>query len=962
MQFSVLGPVRAWRGEDELDLGPAQQRSVLAALLLRAGSPVSLYEFIDVLWGAEAPGTAINIIHRYIGRLRRVFEPELSAREPGRWLARGAGGYRLDVSTDDVDLLQFRALRQRAAHLDAESAAEAAELLLSALELWGGPPGAGLPPQVAAHPLVTAVEGERLLAVKEAADRTAATADPVLAERLLLPLRQCAAEHPYDEDLQARLIRTLRAAGRQAEALEVYSAVRLELAEALGLDPGPELRAAQQAVLQPSAEPEVGEPEAPDAPMRTPAARPAQLPADVFGFTGRRAEIAALETLVDDGDGDDEPGFPIVTFGGMAGIGKTTLAVHVAHRLADRFPDGQLYVDLRGFHPGDSAVSPTEAVRLFLDALGVPAQRVPTDPDARIALYRSLLADRRMLVVLDNARDTDHVRSLLPGSAGSLTLVTSRNPLQGLVAREGARSTPLDLLSDDEAHEFVVRRLGSARIAGQPNVIAELVALCGGLPLALAIVCARAALHPTFPLSTVADELHESRDSLQAFAGEDPASDARAVFSWSYRALSPAAARLFRLLSVHPGPECSIAAAAALAGQCPADVRPVLAELAQVQLITERAPGRFSTHELLRVYATERAAKEDSTEQTAAAMRRLLDYYLHSAHAADQLLAPERDRVTLPAAPPDIRPEQFTEPRRAGNWLDVERTTLLSVIELDARDGDGRHSWPLASVLEIYLDRQGRWEDQLAVQTAALSAAQRLDDQNGLAHVHRSLGFVNGRLGQWSRADEHLRLSLALFEKVGDRNSQARVYRYQAFLANTRGQHREALSRYRHALTLYRATGRRSGEASTFNEIGYTHMLRGENRKALVECGRALKIHQEIHDCNGTAAAWDSLGSAHLNLREYDEALDCFAHALSIYREIHDRYLEADTLDHLGDTHAAAGSDAQAAGAWQAAIVILRALGHPDAEHVRVKLDEVTRRSSGQGRTLRWLPDGRSSA
>jgi DNA-binding SARP family transcriptional activator/tetratricopeptide (TPR) repeat protein len=909
MRFSVLGPVRAWRDGVELDLGAAQQRGILALLLIRAGQPVPLHEIVDVLWGPEAPETAPNIVHRYIGRLRRLLEPDLPPREPGRWLTRKSGGYQLDVPVDSVDLGLFRIERET-------------DRIPDALDRWSGTAGAGLPPQTASHPVFTALNGEYIAALKAAAD---AGAD----ERLLLRLRQAAAQHPYDEDLQAKLVRALAAGGQQAEALEVYQAVRTELADGLGLDPGPELQAAQKAVLKPSD----------PAPIPGPVEQvhPAQLPADIAVFNGRRSELAGLEALLPPDDGD--PAAPIVTFGGMAGVGKTTLAVHFAHRVAERFGDGQLYVDLRGFHPAETAMSPGEAIRGFLDALGVPAQRIPADVDAQAALYRSLLADRRILVLLDNARDTEQVRPLLPGAAGCLTLVTSRNQLRGLVAREGARSTPLDLLTAAEAREFIVRRLGAERVARNPRAVGDLITRCGRLPLALAVVSARAALNPSFPLETIAAELDASRDSLAAFEGEDSASDARSVFSWSYRALSSSAARLFRLLSVHPGPECTLSAAAALAGQAVAEVRPILAELTQVQLISERVPGRYGIHDLLRVYAGELAEEEESS----AGYARLFDYYLHSADAAERELAPGRAHIELPAQRQEVRPERFADPRTAAAWLDAERTVLLEAIALDAERGSGCYSWTLASLLEIYLDRQGRWEDQLKAQSTALAAARRAGDLAGQAHAQRALGFVNGRLERAQAADEHLSRALTQFEELSDPDNQARVYRNLAFQTNRRGSYAQSLEYYRHALARYRRTGSKVGEAGTFNEIGFTYLLSGGYNQALVECRQALALHQEIGDRNGAAATWDTLGCAHLHLGQHSDALHCFQQALRIYRAIHDRYLEADTLSHLGDAELAAGSRRRAADAWEAALEILEPVGHPDAEPVLAKLDALAK-------------------
>ncbi|GII56741.1 SARP family transcriptional regulator [Planotetraspora thailandica] len=942
MRFTVLGPVRAWRGDAELELGPPKQRALLALLLTQTGHPVSVHEILDILWGQDPPDSAINAVHRYIGALRRLLEPEMPARSSQR-LIRGAGGYRLDVEPDALDLLRFRTLRKEAGRLATQGRpGDATEAIAEALALWRGPVASGIAPQVRSHPVFAFVDGEYLSAVKQAADH-ALEAGPGLTERVLITLRQAAAHNPLDEALQAKLVLVLAATGHQAEALEVYRTACTRLSDDLGMDPGPELRAAQQQVLRQTVHPDPAPPagdgparEAGDVPLAA-TVRPAQLPADLAGFTGRRPELDQLDDLLPEGS-EQPPALVISAIGGMAGIGKTTLAVHWAHRVADRFPDGQLYVDLRGFHPSASVMTPAEAIRHFLDAFGVPAHSIPAGLDAQAALYRSLLAGRRVLVVLDNARDTEHVLPLLPGAPGCLAIVTSRGQLYGLVAGGGAHCVTVDLLTDQDAVEFLARRVGADRVEREAHAAAEIVALCGRLPLALAIVGARAAMNPGFSLSAIAAELRESHGSLDAFTGEPPFTDARRVFSPSYQALSPAAARLFRLLALHPGPDCSAAAAAALAGQRVGEVRPLLAELARAQLILETTPGRFSFHELLRAYATEMGREEDSDQESGEAGRRLLDHYLHSVHAADRALGSHRERIALQRAAPHASPQRFADQRSAVGWLDAERAALLAAIKQDATHGSGAHAWQLAVGIELYLDRNGRWREQLAAQTAAATAAQRLGDLRGQAHAHRALGFVLGRLNRSDEAREHLLRALKLFGEIGDVCGQARALRYLAFLANRRGLHAEALEHYRLALELYRPAGPLSGEASVHNELGWTYILLGEHEKALDECRHALAIHQAIDDRNGEAAAWDSLGYAHHHLGQYGAALACFGHALDLYREIHDCYLEADTLAHIGDTHLASGSGGLAGLAWGQALQILEGIGHPDAAQVRDKL------------------------
>ncbi|MGI5453005.1 AfsR/SARP family transcriptional regulator [Streptomyces sp. CA-249302] len=942
-RFAVLGPVRAWRGDTELVLGPPKQRALLALLLTEAGRPVAVHEIVDVLWGENPPDTAVNVVQRHIGALRRLLEPELPARGESRWLVRGSGGYRLEADAESLDLLSFRELRQRAAKAaqDGEPAV-ATELLIEALALWRGPAATGIAPEVRSHPAFVALDGEHLAAVKEAAE-LALEAGGGLGARVLVTLRQAAAQHPLDEGLQARLILVLAATGHQAEALDVHRTVRTRLADELGVQPGPELQAVQQRILGRThglrvagevADVQEARPEA------VATVRPAQLPADLAAFTGRRSELARVRELLP-ASGESLSAVVISAIGGMAGVGKTTLAVHWAHSVADRFPDGQLYVNLRGFHPTGSIMSAAEAIRSFLDAFGVPAQRIPGGLDAQAALYRSLLADRRVLIVLDNARDTEHVRPLLPGAPGCLALVTSRNQLYGLVAGEGAHSLTLDVLTHADAREFLSRRLGADRVAREPDAVAEIIDLCGRLPLALAVVSARAVVNPTFPLASVAAELRESEDSLDAFAGEAPVADARSAFSWSYQLLTPAAARVFRLLALHPGPDCSLAAVASLAGQRIGQVRPPLAELVRAHLLSEPVPGRYGCHELLRAYGTELGRAQDGAQDLDAARRRLLDHYLHTVHAADAVMAPTRERIQLRPHAPGVTVPRLPDEAAAAGWLEANRSVVLAAIEQDARHGSGEHSWQLAAAVDLYLDRNGHWQEQLAAQTTALGAAQRLGDIRGQAHGHKALGFANGRFDRWDEADAHLARARELFGEIGDGIGLGRAHRHSAYLANRRERHDVALNHYAYASALYRAAGWDSGEAYVANEVGWTYILMGRYEDALKECGRALSVHQRTGDGNGVASAWDSLGYAHHHLHEHDRALECYEHALQLYRESRDRYLVADTLGHIGDTHRAAGDDIRAALAWREALGILEEIEHPEAAQVRDRLTDL---------------------
>ncbi|MET9239467.1 BTAD domain-containing putative transcriptional regulator [Nonomuraea sp. NPDC003709] len=913
MRFAVLGPVRLWRGDVELNSGPPQQRALLALLLAYAGRPVSLDEMVDVLWGQDPPSSSINVVHRYVGNLRRLLEPGLPPRAEGGWLLRGAGGYRLKADAGTLDLLRFRHLAGQAR---SAAPAEAVELYAEALAVWQGEAAAGIPAEVRSLPVFAALEQERIMVALEAADVALEHGGMV---GLLPALRAAATRHPLDERLQARLVLALATTGRQAEALDTWQAVRDELAEELGVEPGQELRAAQQRVLT---EPADG--------LATDTAdtvvRPAQLPADLAVFAGRRADLAKALALL---DGDALRTVVISAIGGMAGVGKTTLAVHWAHQVAHRFPDGQLYVNLRGFDRQGSAMDPAEALRSFLEALGVPPHRIPVAVDVQVGLYRSLLAKRRVLILLDNARDAEQVRPLLPSSPGCLVLITSRDRLPGLLATEGALPMTLDLFPAEDARESLARRLGEKRLAREPEAVDEIVERCGGLPLALAVVAARAAANPAFPLSAIAAELRGTPATLDAFADGDPAVDVRAVFSWSYRSLSAEAARLFRLLALHPGPDISAGAAAALAGE---PVRRALNELTRASLLTEHAPGRYAAHDLLRAYATELVA--DSEDDRDAAMGRLLDHYTQQAHGACRKFAPFWVRPELGRPVPE-----FDDDRQALAWFTAEHPVLMSVVELAAQGGFDTHSWQLAWALERFLDQQGHWRDCATVQRHGLAAAQRLGHRAAQAHLHRALARASARLGDYHVAWPGIRRSLELHEELGDLAGLATAHRSHAWLLDQVGRYEESIQQAERALALYAATGNPAGEASMLHALAWTHIRLDQDCRAATYLQDALIKLNGLSNRYGDAGVLDGLGYALHRMGDYDRAIVYYRHALTLYRDVGDRYNEIGTLRHLGDSHREAGDHDAARDSWQHALDLVDEVVDPStADEIRYKL------------------------
>ena len=667
---------------------------------------------------------------------------------------------------------------------------------------------------------------------------------------------------------------------------------------------------------------------------------PAQLPPDVFGFVGRDAELAQLAGITA-AAGAEPTAVVISALSGTAGTGKTALAVHWGHRVRGDFPDGQLYVNLRGFDPGGAVLSPSDAVRGFLGALEVPPENIPADLDAQVALYRSLLAGKRMVLVLDNARDSAQVRPLLPGANGCLVLVTSRNELTGLVAGHGARPLNLGLLSPAESRELLARRLGEARLAAAPAAVDEIVDRCARLPLALTIVAARAAMRPELPLVELAAELRDSRERLDALTTDDPASDVRAVFSWSYRALSAPAARLFRLLGLHPGPEVSVSAAASLAGADLATTGQLLDELAGSTLLAESAPGRFTFHDLLRAYAGEQARADEPEEQRRAALRRMVDHYLHTALAADRWLDAQREPV-LSAGPDEGVTVQPPESRQAAlDWFTVEQPVLVAVVGRAASAGLDTRVWLLAWALETYFFRRWQGHDWVATQHAAMAAAERLGDERLQVSTHKDLAGGFFHLGRTADAERHLLLALKLFEALGDEAAQAGSHLNLGKVYQQQGRHREALEHNRQGHDLFERTGSRYGYASALNAIGWCHAQLGDYAKGVEFCERALAVHHDLGEGTGESETWDSLGYCHHHLGNLAEAQHAYRQGARLFAEFGDTYNQALCLVNLGTVQLDAGEPRQARESWSTALRILQELGHPEAAEVRAKLTSL---------------------
>ncbi|MEU3626921.1 hypothetical protein BS329_39460 [Amycolatopsis coloradensis] len=914
LRIDVLGPMIVRDGGRRIDIGAPKLRRLLGLLALRANEPVAQSDIVDFVWVEDIPATYRDLVHTYVSRIRRLLRTNGSTAQ----LRRIGTGYQLTVTAGQCDALEFTVLAtDAAAQHEAGRLWTAEEVYEKALTLWRGPVLADFGPEAHQHPAVVALTQRWMTVVLTYADLAFARGRH---QDALPRLRKVTEVEPLHEGANARIVLALAATGQRQAAIRLFHEISGRLREFFGVDPGSELRAAYRRCLGPDRA----------TPSRDENPRaPAQLPPDSTAFLGRARQLAELDAFLNVADGSRRTA-RVIVLTGSAGVGKTALAVHWAHRVSHRFPDGQLYYDLHGFS-GTVARSAGDALTAFLTGLGVKSTSVPHDVEARAAMLRSVLADREVLLVLDNVTGPEQVLPILPANPRSAVAVTSRNDLSALGLRTDARFIELDVLGDREAVTLLARLLG--RSPATP-ALAELSDLCARLPLALRIAAANLARGASYGgLDDYVTALREGNRLAGLTLGRNGGVAVQAAFDLSYATLGPGSARLFRLLGLVPSADVSIAALAALAGLTVEHTMDLVDQLVGAHLLQPRVSDRYQVHDLLRLYAAQLCSEVDSASDRSLAGQRLSEHYLHAAKAMTDRAYPGMLRLcSLPET--RCRAEEIAV--APADWLAAERGNLAASVLHAAEHGPRELSWQLTDVLRGYLWRNYDVATWRSMAEAALTAAQREGNESAEAAMHYSLGAAHRSCGHDPlAAKRHLRRAERMFRDLGMPAGQAAALDCLGTVLHQTGRSRRALTVLGQSVELCRRAGFTVGLAKALCTLGFVAADLGLAEFARESLLEALALNEELDDQHLEASALHNLSRVHHHASRYDEAMDGFHRALAIRIEIGDLEGRAATLRAIGHLSDSAGEDATAQRYWHEALAVFDRIGHPAATSIR---------------------------
>ena len=901
LQVSLLGAFEVTVDGRPVLLPRGRGRVLLAVLALDPGQPMTVEALAQRVWGDSPPQHVRAAVHTVVRRLRGQLPPGS--------IGFRAGAYVLNVTVEQIDIARFRRLTEAKLGDTCNG-----ETLWSAVRLWRGAAFAGVYSDDLYAAEAPALVDRYLSTLERVADlslKGSRVPDPVEITELSQRIRAALEDHPLRESLWVRHLRLLDLAGRRAEALAAYEHVRRLLADELGTNPGAALSEVFVDLL--------GDPDdLKDARTGSGGASKPVPPSAPSTFVGRAEAMACLDGLIAAGEQS-----PVVVVSGSAGIGKTALALHWAHLHHDKFPDGVVYVDLRGFAPNHRPMVLGEALRLVLAELGVDAQQVPSDVHQQLRLYRSTIAERRVLMVLDNARDADQVRPLLPPRT-AVALVTSRDQLFDIVSREGASTVRLGPLSGDEARDLLRRRLGARRVGAEDGAVADIIETCDRLPMALSLVAARAATNPAFRLSDLAGELRPESGRLDNLTGPDEHGGVRAAIRSSYLALGSEDARVFRLLGLHRVAEISPAATASLAGVTLTEASATMARLAAASLLEERRPQRYVQHDLVRLLAVDLLRDAESPEAKRSAALGVLGHYLATAREAAMLMDPQQYPISLPPMVDQVVVERVTSYDEALAWFIAMHESLLEVAWLALTTGYTEYGWRLVWCLVDYADRRAAlwwpWAN-LAEHAVVVLAAK--GDRAGVAQCHRLAGQALARLGEYDRAHEHFALASEGFEQIGDDVGRSYVLRNDTWTCAREGRFAEAVARMEKLLELFAGTGDEAGLGRAMNSMGWYLVHLGDLDRALATCLGALEHAQTSGDRPGEADTWDSLALAYQRLGRLEDALAAAERGAEQYEALGDHVSAARSGLQAGDLSEDLGDRSRARGAWQRALIVV---------------------------------------